>query len=129
VSDDAGHAGRRWAGVLFGTLGILLLPWALWLGYSLPERTTAHHWDLAWGGFDVLLSVALLGTAFALVTGRAVARTFAAATGALLIADAWFDIVTAEVGSDRWQAVALAVLGEVPLAVLCFVLARPPLRR
>jgi hypothetical protein len=45
-------------GVLFAALGILLLPWALWLGYSLPERTTAHHWDLAWGGFDVVLSVA-----------------------------------------------------------------------
>jgi hypothetical protein len=126
---DVKGINRRWAGVLFAALGVLLLPWALWLGYSLPERKIAHHWDLAWGGFDVVLSVALLGTAFALITGRAVGRSFAAATGALLLADAWFDVVTAEAGSDRWQAVGLAVIGEVPLAVLCFALARPARRR
>jgi hypothetical protein len=120
---------RRWVGVLFAVLGVLLLPWALWLGYSLPERKIAHHWDLAWAGFDVVLSVALLGTAFALITGRSVGRTFAAATGALLLADAWFDVVTAEAGRDRRLAVVLAVLGEIPLAILCFVLARPARRR
>jgi drug/metabolite transporter superfamily protein YnfA len=120
---------RRWAGVLFGTLGVGLLPWALWLGYSLPERKVAHHWDLAWAGFDVVLSVALLGTALALLTGRLVGRSFAAATGALLLADAWFDVVTAEAGSDRWEALTLAVFAEIPLAVLCFVLARPGRRR
>jgi hypothetical protein len=120
---------RRWVGVLFAVLGVLLLPWALRLGYSLPERKIAHHWDLAWAGFDVVLSVALIGTAFALITGRSVGRTFAAATGALLLADAWFDVVTAEAGRDRWLAVVLAVLGEIPLAILCFVLARPARRR
>jgi hypothetical protein len=121
---DAERVSRRWVGALFAALGVLLLPWALWLGYSLPERKIAHHWDLAWAGFDVVLSVALLGTAFALLTGRSVGRSFAAATGALLLADAWFDVVTAEGGSERWLAVLLAVVGEVPLAILCFALAR-----
>ena len=120
---------RRSAGVLFAALGVLLLPWALWLGYSLPERKVAHHWDLAWAGFDVVLSVALLGTAFALLTGRPVGRSFAAATGALLLADAWFDVVTSEAGRDRWLAVSLALVGEIPLAILCFALARPRPRR
>ena len=120
---------RRWAGVLFAALGVLLLPWALWLGYSLPERTVAHHWDLAWAGFDIVLSGALLGTAFALLTGRSVGRSFAAATGALLLADAWFDVVTSQAGRDRWLALILAVFGEIPLAVLCFALARPGRRR
>ena len=45
---DAGGVTRRWAGVLFAVLGLGLLPWALWLGYSLPSRQVAHHWDLAW---------------------------------------------------------------------------------
>ena len=126
---DASGVGRRWVGALFATLGVLLLPWALWLGYSLPERKVAHHWDLAWAGFDVVLSVALLGTAFALLTGRAVGRSFAAATGALLLADAWFDVVTAEAGRDRWWAVTLAAAGEIPLSILCFALARPSRRR
>ena len=95
----------------------------------MPERKVAHHWDLAWAGFDVVISVALLGTAFALLTGRPVGRSFAAATGALLLADAWFDVVTAEAGRDRWFAVTLAAVGEIPLAILCFVLARPSRRR
>jgi hypothetical protein len=46
--------------VLFAVLGLGLLPWALWLGYSLPSRQVAHHWDLAWAGFDVVLAAALL---------------------------------------------------------------------
>ena len=122
---DAGGVDRRWAGVLFAALGLGLLPWAFWLGYSLPSRHVAHHWDLAWAGFDAVLAAALLGTAFALLTGRPVVRSFAAATGALLIADAWFDIVTAADANERWLAIAFALLGELPLAIVCFVLARP----
>lgn len=116
---------RRWAGVFFASLGVLLVPWALWLLYSLPSRQVAHHWDLAWAGFDLVLALALLGTAFALLTGRAVGRSLAAATGALLLADAWFDVVTAGGADERWAAVGLAVFGELPLAILCFAMARP----
>jgi hypothetical protein len=116
---------RRWAGALFAVLGLVLLPWAFWLGFSLPSRQVAHHWDLAWAGFDIVLAAAVLGTAFALLTGRPVVRSFAAATGALLLADAWFDVVTAADAHERLLATALAVFGEIPLAVLCFVLARP----
>jgi hypothetical protein len=115
---------RRWVGAFFGVVGVLLLPWALWLGFSLPARKVAHHWDLAWAGFDVVLAVALLGTAFALLTGRAVGQSFAAATGALLLADAWFDVVTAA-SDERWLSVLFALAGEIPIAILCFVLARP----
>ena len=116
---------RRWAGVFFVALGVLLVPWSIWLLHSLPSRQITHHWDLAWAGFDVVLAGALLGTAFALLDGRAVGRSFAAATGALLLADAWFDVVTAGGGRDRWAAVALAACAEIPLAILCFALARP----
>ena len=116
---------RRWAGVFFASLGVLLVPWALWLLHSLPSRQVAHHWDLAWGGFDAVLAAALLGTAFALFTGRAVGRSLAAATGALLLADAWFDVVTAGGTDERWAAVGLAVFAELPVAILCFALARP----
>ena len=122
---DAKGVNRRWAGVFFAALGVLLVPWAVWLLHSLPSRQVAHHWDLAWAGFDVVLAVALLGTAFALLNGRPVGRSFAAATGALLLADAWFDVVTAGGARDRWPAVAFAGLGEIPLAILCFALARP----
>ena len=127
---DAEGVSRRWAGVIFAGLGLGLVPWALWLGYTLPSRHVAHHWDLAWAGFDVILAVALLGTGFALLTGKTVLLDdFAAATGALLLADAWFDIVTAADQNERWLAIAFAAFGEIPLAIVCFVLARSAPRR
>jgi hypothetical protein len=115
--------------VFFVALGVGLVPWALWIGYSLPSRHVAHHWDLAWGGFDAVLGAALLGTGFTLLTGRRLAASFASATGALLLADAWFDIVTAADANERWLAVALAAFAEIPLAILCFWLAQSPPRR
>ncbi len=39
------------------------------------------------------------------------------ATGVLLICDAWFDIMTAA-PDDVWAAVAIGVLGELPVAVI-----------
>ncbi len=106
-------------------LGIGLLPWTLWLGLSLPSRKVAEHWDLAWVGFDLVLAVSLLATAAALVRGSPLLEPFAAATGALLVADAWFDVVTANTVRERWFAVALALGAELPIAAFCFVLARP----
>ena len=115
----------RWAAALLIVLGVALLPWSLWLGLSLPSRKVAEHWDLAWAGFDLVLAGSLLGTAVALIRRSAVLRSFAASTGALLVADAWLDTVTARTGGDLWFALGLAVGGELPLAGLCFALARP----
>ncbi len=115
----------RWAPALLTALGVGLLPWTLWLGVSLPSRKVAAHWDLAWVGFDLALAAALLGTAAAVVGRRPFRRSLAAATGTLLVSDAWFDVVTSETTRERWFAAGLAVLVEVPIALLCFVLARP----
>ena len=117
---------RRPAAILLGVLGIGLLPWTLWLGLSLPSRKVAEHWDLAWAGFDLVLAVSLLATAVTLIRRSPLVPGFAAATGALLLTDAWFDIVTSTGGRELWSAVGLAVAGELPVAGLCFVLARPP---
>jgi hypothetical protein len=117
---------RRWAAGLLAVLGVGLLPWTLWLALSLPSRKVAEHWDLAWVGFDLALAAALVGTAVALVGRSPLLRSVAAGTGALLLADAWFDVVTAGTSRERWFAVGLAVVGELPLAGLCFALSRPP---
>ena len=116
---------QRWATGLLAVLGIGLLPWTLWLGLSLPSRKVTEHWDLAWVGFDLVLAASLLGTAAALLRRSPWLRAVAAATGALLLADAWFDVVTASASKERWFAIGLAAVGEVPLAALCLVLARP----
>ena len=111
--------------MLLAILGISLLPWTLWLGLSLPSRKVAEHWDLAWVGFDLVLAGALLATSIALLRRSAAVQGFAAATAALLLADAWFDVITASTVKERWFAIGLALVAELPLAALCLVLARP----
>ena len=46
--------------------GVILAPWTAWLVVSLPSTQTAHHWDLAWAGFDVALAAALVAAGLAL---------------------------------------------------------------
>jgi uncharacterized membrane protein len=110
---------------LFFVLGAGLVPWTLLLADKLPSRKIAHHWDLAWVGLDVALAVILVATGFAVLHRSPARRSLAAAAGTLVLADTWFDVVTASTTHERWLAVTLAVLVEIPLAVLCFVLAHP----
>jgi len=108
----------RWAGPVFVVCSVVLIPWTIYLGYSLPSRQLSHHYNIAWAGFDVLELVALGATGiFAFRRSRYLALTSAAAA-ALLVVDAWFDVMT----SPRRQvpmAIVLAVLVELPLAVVC----------
>ncbi len=112
------------AGML-AVLGVGLLPWTLWLALTLPSRKVAEHWDLAWVGFDLVLAAALLATAAAILRRSPFVPATAAATGALLLADAWFDIVTASSSRERWFAIGLALVAELPFAGFCLALARP----
>jgi hypothetical protein len=52
------------------------------------------------------------------------AEMTAAITGSLLVCDAWFDVLTSRGSSDIAQAIASALLIELPLAGLCFWMAR-----
>jgi hypothetical protein len=53
-----------WAAPLFGAAGCLLAAWTGYLAVSLPERSISWHYNIAWAGFDVLLLVLVLGTAW-----------------------------------------------------------------
>jgi hypothetical protein len=110
---------------LLAVLGTGLLPWTVWLALSLPSRKVAEHWDLAWVGFDLLLAASLLSTAATLILHSPLLEGLAAASAALLLADAWFDTVTASTAGERWFAIGLAVGAELPVAGLCVLLARP----
>lgn len=108
-----------WLGVLLGAAALLLVPWVLYLGVSLPERQLAAHYDVAWAGFDGALFVALAATSYCVLRRSEWLSAIAGATAALLVTDAWFDVVTSPDVGERVQAVAMAVLVEIPLAVLC----------
>ena len=107
----------------FLSIALILLPWSLWLLVTLPRRTAAYHWGVAWAGFDLLLSVALAGTAFAVWRGSSWLMTFAGAAAALLICDAWFDVLTSSPAA-RPLAIAEALVLELPLAFACVWVAR-----
>jgi hypothetical protein len=111
---------RRFAIVLFGLVGLALLPWTVWLSSSLPPHHLTENWDLAWSGFDSVLALSFLLTAFAAWHRHAWLPAAAAATGALLLADAWFDVVLESRSNDLDVAIMEAVLAELPLALACF---------
>jgi len=104
-------------------MATLLLPWVIVLVVTLPDDYTAAHWRLAWGGFDVALAVSLFVTALLVHRRSALSQTAAAMTAALLLCDAWFDVVTSR-GRDIVFAVVLAVFAEIPLAAICLWIAR-----
>ncbi len=106
---------------------ILLVGWAAYLGESLPDRNIAQHWNAAWVGLDVLIVLALANTAWRSFRADASVVIPAAATAALLVADAWMDVTTAT-RTDLWQSLLLAIAVELPLAVLSIMVARRALR-
>ncbi|HSP74264.1 MAG TPA: hypothetical protein VLN26_17975 [Gaiellaceae bacterium] len=119
----------RWVAPLFGLAAAALVPWTVVLAKALPSAHTAAHWNVAWAGFDVALALLLLAVALAARRGSPWLEGAASASAALLFVDAWFDVLTAATRTELVAAVAEAGLVELPLAVLCVLLARRVERR
>ena len=109
----------RWMKALLGAVAVALIPWILYLTFTLPSRHVTFHYDLAWVGFDVGLTASFAATAWAAFRGSRWLVPLAAATGTMLCCDAWFDVVTSQSGGDMWEAIAEAALAELPLAAVC----------
>ena len=108
----------RWAGPLFALFALIMVPWTVYIGESLPRRQLSPHYDLSWAGFDVLLLAALGSTAyFALRRSRYLSMA-ATATAVLLVVDAWFDLMTTP-SAQIAQSIVLAAVVELPLAAVC----------
>ena len=103
---------------------VVLIPWIGVLFSTLPRHYVADHWWVAWGGFDIGLCIALAATAFQVARRSPFAEVTATITGTLLICDAWFDVLTSRGIADVTQALAAALFIELPLAALCFWMAR-----
>jgi hypothetical protein len=107
-----------WVARAFILCSVVLVPWIVYLAFSLPVRQVSSHYDTAWVGFDVFELVALGGTGyFALRRSRYLALA-AAAAATLLLCDAWFDVVTSS-GHQVVESVVLALVIELPLAGVC----------
>ncbi|MDQ1743331.1 MAG: hypothetical protein QOE23_1670 [Pseudonocardiales bacterium] len=113
----------RWAALLFLVCAAILLPWIVIAAVILPSHQLSENYDVAWAGYDVGLFIGLVSTAVLTLRRSARLPIAAAATGALLAADAWFDVLTSPGGWDLAEAVAMSVLAELPLAGVCVWLA------
>jgi hypothetical protein len=107
---------RRLSLELLWACTIFLVPWSIYLMVSLPRTYNAHHYDLAWFGFDVLELLALGATAYFGLRRRQAIIGAALASATLLICDAWFDIALDLGTPGIWTALAAAVFLELPLA-------------
>jgi len=117
------RSSRYVLGPLFLVMAVVLAVWTTWLTIRMPTHHLVRSWDVAWSGFDVLLTTLFVATGIALVRRSSWVRAFAVATAALLVVDAWFDITTAQAGAQLTQAILQAAFVEFPVAVLCLYVA------
>jgi len=113
----------RWAAQGLILVAVALIPWTLWLTWTLPTKHLAHNWRVAWVGYDVALAGVLLWTGIAGIRRSRSIEAASMAAGTLLVADAWFDVLTAGRGVDLATAIAEAVTAELPIAFVCFWIA------
>src|SRR2546430_14840521 len=84
----------RWVTLLLILVAAGLVPWTLYLTFALPSRHVTSHYDLAWVGFDVVLTASFAATAWAAFRGSQWLGPLAAVTATMLVCDAWVDVVT-----------------------------------
>ena len=122
------RASRPWLAVGVTAAGLGMIPWLAYLAVSLPASPTAWHWRAAWVGLDGMEAAGLVSTGILLLRRDARACLTAAATAALLLSDAWFDMAL-DYGSRGFVVSLLeAILVEIPLAVIMFAAARRLIR-
>jgi hypothetical protein len=98
----------RWLPAALGTAALALVPSLVIVLTQVPAVQIAHHLPLAWTGLDVC----------ELLRRSPLTVIPATVTGALLLCDAWINIIPTT-GMARAEAVALA-FAEVPLAAVSF---------
>ncbi|WP_426800421.1 hypothetical protein [Streptomyces sp. YGL11-2] len=105
--------------VVWGLVGVALVlaVWMVILGLTLKSHARVRNWDTAWIGLDAMEVAGLLLTGVLIWYRRTAAGPIASATATLFALDAWFDVTTAAKGTDHLEAVAMAALCEVPLAI------------
>jgi hypothetical protein len=113
----------RWAALLLGGVAVALVPWTLYLTYALPTHHVTNHWRIAWAGFDLGLTAALVTTAVGVIRAAPWLEGAAAVATTLLVTDAWFDIIFSHGSGELLEAIGLAAVGELPLALFCLWIA------
>jgi hypothetical protein len=115
--------GRRLAYLLV-FCGLVVLPWTLVLAAMLPATATAPRWPAVWAGLDAMEGLFLIATGVLSLRNDHRRSLPAAVTATLLLVDAWFDTMTSSTGEGLAEAAAMALFAELPLALVCALIAR-----
>lgn len=109
----------RWLGPLAVACAVLLVPWMVFLGLTLPSKRSAAHYDVAWIGFDAAMCLVLAALAYCAQRRLPATGPVAAVAATMLVVDAWFDVVTASTRDEFAGSLLMALLAELPLATIC----------
>ncbi len=123
VPPEGRRRARRLAWLYAGA-AVILFPWIGFLAVTLPKRQFDLHYRAAWVGFDLLLVLAIVRTAYMAFRVDQRVQFPATATATLLIVDAWFDMTTSGSHAQFLEAFVLAVFIEIPAAVFSIYVAR-----
>src|SRR5919201_2296924 len=113
-----------WVVPLFALASALLVPWVVLLVVDLPSTHRSVHWDIAWAGFDVMLVLLLLAVTVSAWRRSPWLEGAATEASTLLFIDCWFDVLTSSTQTELVVALVEAVFVELPLALVCLLLAR-----
>src|SRR5262249_22568311 len=80
----------RWVPRLLALVAVALIPWTLWLTFTLPSRHVTQNYAATWVGFDIALVAAFAATAWAALSRSRWLIAFAASLGTMLLCDVWF---------------------------------------
>jgi hypothetical protein len=100
-----------------------LTAWVFELGAVLQGQAQVRNWSSTWVGLDLMEITGLVLTAILLRRRSVYLSAVAAVTATLFTLDAWFDVLTASAGTDWYESLAVALLGEVPMSLLLAALA------
>jgi len=122
VERPAGNSGtirRRRVSIVAAAVGALvMLPWIGYLASSLPLAESGGAWRVAWVGFDIMLAIVLMTTAWLGWRRRQVAMLGLLVASTMLVTDAWFDVSLSYGTAEQWGAILSAGLLELPFAIL-----------
>ena len=105
-----------------------LAVWVGWLAVTLPLRYRAGGWNAAWVGFDLVLLAVFAATAWAAWRRRQILILCLVVLATLLACDAWFDTTLDYATREFTFSLLLALVVELPLAVVALIGARRLLR-
>jgi hypothetical protein len=117
--------------LLIGAMLACAVALAAWIGVlavTLPLRYRAGGWSAAWVGFDVVLLAVFAATAWAAWRRRQMLILCLVVLATLLICDAWFDTTLDYATREFMFSLLLALVVELPLALIALIGARRLLR-